>query len=81
MKVAYAPHFKRDFKSLPEETKRKFKKQVNLLSTNIRHPSLRAKKFNEKQDIWQARVDRYYRFYFLIQGDEYILLEIKPHPK
>jgi len=81
MKVSSTPHFKKCFKSLPVEIKQKFKKQIDFLLENLRHPSLRCKKYDEKREIWQARVNRRYRFYFLIKGDTYILLEIKPHPK
>jgi len=81
MKVIYAPHFKRSFKSLSKEVKKKFKKQVKFLLRDIHYPSLRAKRYDEKRGIWQARVNRNYRFYFLIKGDTYILLEVKPHPR
>jgi len=81
MRVFYTPHFKRCFKSLPVEVKKKFKKQIGLLLENFRHSSLRCKKYDEKRGIWQARVNRYYRFYFLIKRDTYILLEVKPHPE
>jgi mRNA-degrading endonuclease RelE of RelBE toxin-antitoxin system len=81
MKVSYTPHFKRSFKFLTEEVKKKFEKQVKFLLKDIRHPSLRAKKYDGRRDIWQARVNGGYRFYFLIKGDTYILIEIKPHPK
>jgi len=81
MKVFYPPHFKRSFKFLPGEVKKKFKKQINFLLQNLRHPSLKSKKYDEKRGIWQARVNRNYRFYFLIKKDTYILLEVKLHPK
>ena len=81
MRVVYTPHFKKNFKSLTKEVKKKFKKQVKFLLKDLRYPSLRCKKYDEEKNIWQARVDRYYRFYFLIKDDAYILLEIKPHPK
>ncbi len=81
MKFIYTPHFKRDFKSLPQEIRQKFKKQAHFLLKYLRHPSLRAKKYDEKRNIWQARINRNYRFYFLIKGNSYILLEVKSHPK
>jgi hypothetical protein len=31
--------------------------------------------------VWQARVNSDWRFYFSIEEDEYLLHEIKPHPK
>jgi mRNA-degrading endonuclease RelE of RelBE toxin-antitoxin system len=81
MKALYSAHFKESFKALPIEIKKKFKKQIKFLMRNLRHPSLKSKKYDEKRGIWQARVDRNYRFYFLIKGDTYILLEVKSHPK
>ena len=58
-----------------------FDKQVRLLVANLRHPSLRAKKYDQNRGIWQARVTRGWRFYFLIEADTYILLDLIPHPK
>jgi len=42
---------------------------------------LRAKKYDEARDIWQARINRDWRFYFQIDGDTYIILDVIPHPK
>jgi hypothetical protein len=58
-----------------------FDKQSLLLLQNLRHPSLHAKKYNEAEDLWQARVTASWRFYFKIEGDTYRLEEIKAHPK
>lgn len=58
-----------------------FQKQLNFLLQDLRHPSLYAKKYDERNDIWQARVNRDWRFYFQIQDDTYIILDIIPHPK
>jgi mRNA interferase RelE/StbE len=65
----------------PIAVQRAFDKQVKLLVANLRHPSLRAKKYDESGDIWQARVNRNWRFYFSIDGDTYIIRDIIPHPK
>ena len=81
MKVFYSPHFKARFRRCPVVVQQKFYKQANFLLKNLRHPSLDAKKYDESQEIWQARVDRNYRFYFCITGDTYMLLDITPHPK
>src|SRR3989344_4557160 len=59
----------------------KFYKQIEFLLLNIRHPSLRAKKYDELNGIWQARVNTNVRFYFKILKDTYLLLNIKNHPK
>ena len=58
-----------------------FFKQVTLLAGNLQHPSLRAKKYDESRDRWQARVNMNWRFYINIVGDTYIIRDIIPHPK
>lgn len=51
------------------------------LETNLQHPSLHAKKFDEATDLWQARGNRDWRFYFTIAGDTYRIEDVIPHPK
>ena len=80
MKFRYSSHFKRNYKSLPENIRKKFRKQANYLLSNFYYPSLRAKKYDKEEGIWQARVDKNYRFYFLIEKNAYFLLDIKLHP-
>jgi plasmid maintenance system killer protein len=58
-----------------------FDKQSALLLQNRNHPSLRVKKYAEASNLWQARVNRDWRFYFTIDGDAYTLVSIIPHPK
>lgn len=79
MYFEYTPHFQRQLKKLPPEVQQKFRKQAAYLLYNIRHPSLRAKKYNENEDVWQARVDDYYRFYFEIKRDCYAIASIERH--
>jgi len=42
---------------------------------------LRAKKYEGAEDVWQARVNRDWRFYFRIIGNKYHLVDITAHPK
>jgi hypothetical protein len=58
-----------------------FLKQVSFLKENLNHPSLRAKKYNESEGLWQGRVNRGWRFYFTIAGDTYTIHKLIPHPK
>lgn len=81
MIVWYYIGFKESLKKFSPEVRNKFYKQVSFLLRDLRHPSLRAKKYEEARGIWQARVDRNIRFYFLIEGNTYILLDIRTHPK
>lgn len=81
MKIQYYPGFKDNLRNFPKGVRDKFYKQTSYLLRGIRHPSLRAKKYDEVRGIWQARVDKNIRFYFLIEGDAYILLDIRKHQK
>jgi len=71
----------RDYIEAPPAVQKAFDKQARLLVENFRHPSLRAKKYDESRNVWQARVNRAWRFYFVITGDTYLILNIIPHPK
>ena len=81
MKYVFGRRFASELESLPTAIRRKFWKQLNYLLRDVRHPSLHAKKYDEVRGIWQARVDRNIRFYFLMEDDKYILLDIRKHPK
>ena len=81
MRHIFGKGFVERLENLPKETQQKFWKQLGFLVSDLRHPSLHAKKYDEAKGIWQARVDRSYRFYFLIDEDIYILLDIRGHPK
>ena len=81
MRYFLPDRFLEQLKLLPGLAQNKFQKQLRFLLKNLRHPSLRAKKYNERRGIWQARVDDNFRFYFIIDGDTYVLLSITYHPK
>jgi mRNA-degrading endonuclease RelE of RelBE toxin-antitoxin system len=81
MKLHYTERFRQGYESAPPHIQRAFDRRAALLVSNLRHPSLRAKKYDEARDIWQARVNGGWRFNFTIEGDTYILLSIIPHPK
>jgi len=81
MRLVPTKQFQEDYASAPIAVQKAFDKQSRLLADNLRHPSLRAKKYDESRGIWQARVTRSWRFYFTIEGDAYVLLTIIAHPK
>jgi plasmid maintenance system killer protein len=74
-------HFERNYAKAPQQVQRAFDRQSSLLLQNLHHPSLRAKKYDERLALWQARVNKDWRFYFLIQHDGYVIVNIIPHPK
>ncbi len=81
MKADYSERAGKTLHELSPDVRKALFKQVKFLEQNLRHPSLRAKKYDEAQDLWQARVNKDWRFYFLIRDDVYYIVDIIPHPK
>lgn len=81
MKLDHTKKIRRALREFPKEIQEVFYKQIEYLRKDIRHPSLRAKKYGGTTDVWQARVTDTVRFYFKITDDTYLLLNIRKHPK
>ena len=81
MRVRFSERFRRSYENVPPVIQRTFHRKLVFLLQDLRHPSLRAKKYDEARDLWQARVTRGWRFYFTIEGDTYRLHDIIAHPK
>ena len=55
MRLRLTDTAKASYYAAPREVQKAFDKQVRLLTEHLRHKSLRAKKYDEACDIWQAR--------------------------
>lgn len=62
MQLHYTDRFLKDYAHAPLSVQRAFDRKAAFLVINILHPSLRAKKYNEAEEIWQARVTDNWRF-------------------
>ena len=81
MKVVLSNGAIDSLKDAPRNVRRAFEKQLRFLMDNLLHPSLNAKKYDEANDLWQARVNSNWRFYFTIVDDTYRIEKIIAHPK
>jgi mRNA-degrading endonuclease RelE of RelBE toxin-antitoxin system len=81
MKVKYSDAVNEVLEDAPAAVRKAFFKQIKFLEQNLLHPSLHAKKYDESKDLWQARVNKDWRFYFTIADDTYRIEKIIPHPK
>ena len=79
MRLLFTKNFVRDYRRLPEDLQKAVDKQLELLLTNSKHPSLGVKKMNDPRDIWEGRVTAAYRFTFQIEDDIYILRKVGTH--
>ncbi len=81
MKVFYTRSALGALEDIPLPVRKALYKQVEFLLGNLNHPSLPAKKYDEAENRWQARVNRSWRFFFKIVGDTYVIEGVVPHPK
>lgn len=84
MKIVYTKEFIRDYRKLPDKIQKLLDKQLSLLLLDSKHPSLRIKKtkgnlLKNYQNIFEGRIDRSYRFLFLIEVGEFIFLRCGNH--
>jgi len=79
MRLTRTDPFKSSYKKLPKFIQKKTDRILMLLADDLRHPSIRAKKIQGADDIWEGRIDKFHRFTFEIRNDEIILRAIGPH--
>jgi mRNA-degrading endonuclease RelE of RelBE toxin-antitoxin system len=71
----------KQYEKLSPGLRTKVDKQFTYLLNDVRHPSLHAKKYQGHTDLWQARIDRDWRFYFFIVEPHYVIVSVIKHPK
>jgi mRNA interferase RelE/StbE len=81
LRVSYSERALDALDRAPAAVRKALGKQVSLLCENLHHPSLRTKKYGGVEEIWQARVNRDWRFYFVIERDTIHITNVIPHPK
>ncbi len=79
MRIQTTAPFDSDYARLTHEARALVDKQIALLLTNARHPSLRFKRIQGADAIWEVRVSRSHRMTLEIAGDVYILRRVGPH--
>jgi mRNA-degrading endonuclease RelE of RelBE toxin-antitoxin system len=79
MKLSFTKTFIREYRKLPQELQETVDKQLGLLLSNQRHPSLNIIKMNDPRNIWEGRVTASYRFTFQIECDTYVLRRVGTH--
>ena len=79
MKLVFTKTFVWDYRKLPQDIQELTDKQLGLLLSNAKHPSLNLKKMKDPRDIWEGRITLSYRFTFQIVEDVYVLREVGTH--
>ena len=76
--IRRADSFKKSYQKLSSVIQKKFEKQLKFLVENPQYPSLRARK-KSGEEVYEARIDRHYRFTYQIGGKTLTLFTIGPH--
>jgi mRNA-degrading endonuclease RelE of RelBE toxin-antitoxin system len=79
MKIEFTKTFIKDYRKLPVNIQKITEKNLELLISNYKHPSLHIKKMNDPRNIWEGRVTDSHRFTFQVKGDTCLLRRIGTH--
>ena len=79
VKIIITSSFDRDYQKLPQELQRVADKQIELLSADLAHPSLRLKKLGGHARTWEIRISKGYRILIEFEGSTMILYRVGPH--
>lgn len=79
MKFHFAASFDSDYRSLPRKLQTTLEKKLGMLLANSRHPSLRVKKMEGFDEIFEVRFSKGYRFTFQKKDYGYFIRRAGPH--
>jgi mRNA-degrading endonuclease YafQ of YafQ-DinJ toxin-antitoxin module len=79
LNIRWTPLFRRDFKKLTKDVQSRAEKAIRLLKENPRYPSLRSKKMESVENIWEASVTMSHRITYEISGQTLVLRRIGTH--
>lgn len=79
MEFIYALRFKKSYKKLDQDEKKTLQKKLSLMSKNPHHPSLRTKKVQGTNDLFECTVNRRIRLTWQYEGESIMLRVIGEH--
>ena len=69
----------RQIKKLSTTIRKKLYKQFFFLQKDYHHPSLHTQKMSGFEETFEARIDRHYRFTYLLGDSFFLILSVGPH--
>jgi len=79
MQIERTRHFRRSYRGLSEQHKRRTKRTIALLTQDWRHPGLHVKRVQSTDGIWEAQVSLSLSITCQLVGDTIILPNVRPH--
>lgn len=81
IKIHYTEYFVEKVSALSPEVKKALKKKLSLMMKNPRHPSLRVKKIQGQEGIFEASITMSVRMTWQYTEDGILLRNIDEHDK
>ncbi len=73
-KISYTERFRKHYKKLHPNEKKQVMKKVKLLTQNVLHPSLRTKRIQGTDDLFECSVTMSIRIIWYYEGEQMIIL-------
>lgn len=73
-KISYSKRFEKNFKKLNVNEKKQLKQKIQLLVENPLHPSLRTKRIQGTDNLFESSVNMDIRIIWYYEGEQLILL-------
>jgi len=81
MKIYYSEQFRANIQTLSIEVKKVLKKKLEIMVENPKHPSLRTKKIQGQENIFEASINMNIRITWQYTDDGILLRNIGEHNK
>lgn len=81
MELFLTEQFEQAYHKLTDAERRSIRKALSLLGDNLRHPSLRVKKMEGRQNIWEACPSKRLRMTFELKEGIIIMRNVGEHDK
>lgn len=79
MELIFTDRFKRSYKQLSREAQKALQKKLDLMSNDPHHPSLRTKKVQGTDEIFECTITMAVRLTWQYQGESILLRVIGPY--
>jgi mRNA-degrading endonuclease RelE of RelBE toxin-antitoxin system len=79
MRLLLTDRFRRAYRSLSPQDRKRVQKALLLMSEDLRYPGLRVRRVQGTGGIWEARASRSLRITFEVEGEDLILRNVGHH--
>ena len=79
MRLILMERFRRAYRSLSSQDRKRVQKALRLMAEDLRYPGLRVKRVQGTTKIWEARAGRSIRLTFEVEGTDLILRNVGQH--